>query len=51
MGDGRVVFISENIDTGNLAQAPPKGTDSGPSPYGVWGALGTKASGEVAGQF
>jgi len=44
--DGAVTFISENIDFGNLA-----GTISSPtsaSPYGVWGALGTRQSGESA---
>ncbi len=49
MGDGSVRFISENIDAGNLgidAANPP-----GQSPYGVWGSLGTKAAGEVVGEF
>jgi prepilin-type N-terminal cleavage/methylation domain-containing protein len=44
MGDGAVRFISENIDTGNLAGAIPYGGD--PSPYGVWGALGSIRGGE-----
>ena len=48
MGDGSVHFISENIDTGNLAAVAPAATAGGPSPYGVWGALGTKSSGESA---
>jgi hypothetical protein len=48
MGDGRVVFISENINTGNLAAAP---VNSGPSPYGVWGALGSKNGTESVGEF
>ncbi|MCA9131318.1 MAG: DUF1559 domain-containing protein [Planctomycetales bacterium] len=43
--DGSVHFISSNIDTGNLALPVPT---SGPSPYGVWGALGTSAGGEAA---
>jgi prepilin-type processing-associated H-X9-DG protein len=43
MTDGAVRFISDNIDTGNLASPNPTG---GPSPYGVWGALGTKDGGE-----
>jgi prepilin-type N-terminal cleavage/methylation domain-containing protein len=43
-GDGSVHFISENIDTGNLSLAP---SASGISPYGVWGALGTRSAGEV----
>jgi prepilin-type N-terminal cleavage/methylation domain-containing protein/prepilin-type processing-associated H-X9-DG protein len=42
--DGSVTFISDSIDSGNLA-APE--TTSGPSPYGVWGALGTKAGNEA----
>ena len=48
MGDGRVEFISENINTGNLAAAP---VTSGPSPYGIWGALGTKAGSDIAPGF
>ena len=42
--DGSVSFVSETIDTGNLAAAS---VTSGPSPYGVWGALGSKSGGEV----
>jgi prepilin-type N-terminal cleavage/methylation domain-containing protein/prepilin-type processing-associated H-X9-DG protein len=49
MADGAVRFISENIDTGNLA--PAVNTVGGSSPYGVWGALGTKAGGETIGDF
>ncbi|GIW99924.1 MAG: prepilin-type N-terminal cleavage/methylation domain-containing protein [Pirellulaceae bacterium] len=41
--DGSVHFLSENIDTGNTA-APQ--VSSGPSPYGVWGALGSRSGGE-----
>ncbi|GIX00275.1 MAG: prepilin-type N-terminal cleavage/methylation domain-containing protein [Pirellulaceae bacterium] len=44
MVDGSVHFITENIDTGNLAAPVPV---NGPSPYGVWGALGSSAEGEV----
>lgn len=43
--DGSVSFISESIDTGNLSI--PAQQAVGFSPYGVWGALGTKAGGEV----
>jgi prepilin-type N-terminal cleavage/methylation domain-containing protein/prepilin-type processing-associated H-X9-DG protein len=43
--DGSVRFVSDTIDTGNLSLAP---VASGPSPYGVWGALGSKSGGEVA---
>jgi prepilin-type N-terminal cleavage/methylation domain-containing protein/prepilin-type processing-associated H-X9-DG protein len=43
--DGSVHFINESIDAGNLAAAEVAG---GPSPYGVWGAIGSKAGGETA---
>jgi len=46
MADGSVRFISDNIDTGNLAVPAPLATAGGPSPYGIWGALGSKAGGE-----
>ena len=42
--DGSVKFISETIDTGDLTK--PNTTD-GKSPYGVWGALGTRNAGEL----
>ncbi|HUQ68003.1 MAG TPA: DUF1559 domain-containing protein [Planctomycetaceae bacterium] len=55
MADGAVRFISDNIDTGNLS-AP--GTTpalnvsiNGPSPYGVWGRLGTRAGGDIVAEF
>ncbi len=48
MADGAVRFISDSIDTGNLGVATTLG---GRSPYGIWGALGTKAGGEVVGEF
>jgi prepilin-type processing-associated H-X9-DG protein len=38
LADGSVRFISETIDCGNLAAAE---ATEGPSPYGVWGAMGT----------
>ncbi len=44
MADGSVRFISDNIDTGNLGVAS---TIGGQSPYGVWGAMGTKSGGET----
>lgn len=50
LGDGSVRFISENIDTGNLVQNI-SGAISGQSPYGVFGALGSVAGGEVVGEF
>ncbi len=40
LGDASVRFMSETVDTGNLAvEFPGPGTQF--SPYGVWGALGT----------
>ena len=48
MGDGSVRFVNENINTGNTTVASPV---NGPSPYGVWGALGTVDGGEVIGEF
>jgi prepilin-type N-terminal cleavage/methylation domain-containing protein/prepilin-type processing-associated H-X9-DG protein len=36
--DGSVRFVAENIHCGNIS-APP--VPQGPSPYGVWGAMGT----------
>ncbi|MBS0202575.1 MAG: DUF1559 domain-containing protein [Planctomycetes bacterium] len=47
MGDGSVRFISENIDAGSQI-ATPATASAGPSPYGVWGALGSAQGGEVA---
>jgi prepilin-type N-terminal cleavage/methylation domain-containing protein/prepilin-type processing-associated H-X9-DG protein len=54
MVDGSVSFVSDSIDSGNLA-APMPGAPGAPagslgrgSPYGVWGALGTASGGEVA---
>jgi len=49
MADGSVRFISETINTatpGTLGLGAAEPT-SGPSPYGVWGALGTKAGGDT----
>ena len=48
LADGSVRYISENIDTGNLAVSTTLG---GRSPYGIWGALGTKSGGETIGEF
>ena len=45
MVDGSVQFISENIDCGNQSAVPP-GRVTTPSPYGVWGALGTRNCGD-----
>jgi len=42
--DGSVSFITDSIDTGSLGSPE---VSNGPSPYGVWGALGTKSGGEA----
>jgi len=56
MGDGAVRFITESIDAGDSsANSPnwPVGSSTTPpggeSPYGVWGALGSRAGRETAG--
>lgn len=41
--DGSVKFIAETIDTGDLTAAQSNAR----SPYGVWGAMGSKAGGEA----
>ncbi|TWU38877.1 hypothetical protein Q31b_39550 [Novipirellula aureliae] len=53
MADGAVKFITESIDAGNQNSASV-GPDSqynlapgSPSPFGLWGALGTRASKET----
>lgn len=45
--DGSVRFISDSIDAGNQSIVAPSTSAGGLSPYGVWGALGTKAGGET----
>lgn len=47
MGDGSVRFVNDTIDTGNTSLPA---VTSGPSPYGVWGAMGTKDGGELVTQ-
>lgn len=51
LADGSVRFISENIDAGNLSLVAPAPNAGGPSPFGVWGALGTKAGSETLPEF
>jgi prepilin-type N-terminal cleavage/methylation domain-containing protein len=43
-GDGSVHFITDSVDCGNTSSAP---VTVGVSPYGVWGALGTRDGGEA----
>ncbi|EMI53414.1 DUF1559 domain-containing protein [Rhodopirellula sallentina] len=53
MGDGAVKFVTDSIDAGNQSSTPVAmggGVSNAPgsiSPYGLWGALGTRASKEV----
>ena len=49
--DGSARFISETIDTGNLASPEASNLGVKPSPYGVWGALGSIAGGETGSNF
>jgi len=51
MADGAVRFISENISTGNAAATLPANNITSQSPYGIWGALGTRAGGETVSDF
>ena len=48
LGDGSVRFISETIETGNLATNPLPyvGNPGAASPFGTWGALGSINGGE-----
>ena len=59
MGDGAVIFMTDSVEAGDVT-APPveRGSGGSPgwrgpltapgskSPYGLWGALGTRAAGE-----
>lgn len=45
--DGSVRFIGDGINTGNLAAAEAGSTTNVASPYGIWGALGSRAGGEA----
>ncbi|QDT14495.1 DUF1559 domain-containing protein [Alienimonas californiensis] len=54
LADGSVRFISETIDLGKLGDSDPANDASvfsGKSPYGAWGALGTRAGGEVVDEY
>jgi prepilin-type processing-associated H-X9-DG protein len=53
MADGAVVFITDSIEAGNsqagavALDLPGKRSPGSPSPYGLWGSLGTAAAREV----
>jgi prepilin-type processing-associated H-X9-DG protein len=50
MADGSVRFVNDNINSGNLAAVAPAVDSGAGSPYGVWGALGTKGAGDATGE-
>lgn len=53
MGDGAVIFMTDSIDCGDLSVGTVIHDGTGPrapdsqSPYGLWGALGTRNQGET----
>ncbi|MDA7994628.1 MAG: hypothetical protein MPJ25_16500 [Pirellulales bacterium] len=47
MADGATTFINDNIDYNGGSSQAPRRDATGASPYGVWGAMGTKAGGET----
>jgi hypothetical protein len=53
MGDGAVIFITDSIESGDRNIGNVRWNGRGPqapgskSPYGLWGALGTRAVKEV----
>lgn len=49
-GDSSVRFISSSIHCGDLTALAPTADSGIGSPYGVWGKLGTRSSGEVIDQ-
>ena len=53
LADGSCRFISDTIDTGDLTAPDPYLVMpvGGNSPYGVWGALGSKIGGETLSEF
>ncbi len=58
MGDGAVKFVTDSIEAGNSSAAPPWFFNStttnligARSPYGLWGALGTRGAKETVGDF
>ncbi|MEW4564396.1 DUF1559 domain-containing protein [Bremerella sp. JC770] len=50
-GDASVHFVPETIDSGDQSADADLGDSGARSPFGVWGALGTRAGSEVTGAF
>jgi prepilin-type N-terminal cleavage/methylation domain-containing protein/prepilin-type processing-associated H-X9-DG protein len=48
MADGAVRFVNQSINCGNISAAQ---VTAGPSPYGVWGAIGSTEGREPQGDF
>jgi prepilin-type N-terminal cleavage/methylation domain-containing protein/prepilin-type processing-associated H-X9-DG protein len=48
MSDGSIHFVTETIDAGNQSANDVATPGGRPSPWGVWGALGSRAGGESA---
>jgi prepilin-type N-terminal cleavage/methylation domain-containing protein len=48
LADGSVRFVSENIDSGDIGLLP---VNSGESPFGVWGAIGTVSGSESVSEY
>lgn len=49
-GDTSIRFMSSTIHCGDLSAHAPVANSGFPSPYGVWGKLGTRAAGEILDQ-
>ena len=57
MADGAVVFMTDSVEAGSsnapmvwlngMNVGPPSNSPGSPSPYGLWGALGTRANKET----
>lgn len=57
MGDGAVIFMTDSVEAGDsrapnvwhngMNVGPPSNRPGSESPYGLWGALGTRASSET----
>ncbi|MGL4942676.1 MAG: DUF1559 domain-containing protein [Thermoguttaceae bacterium] len=46
VADGSARFVSDTISSVSFGTTGPVCTSSGPSPFGVWGALGSRSGGE-----
>ena len=57
MADGAVIFMTESVEAGDSRSpqvwlnganvGPPSNVVGAPSPYGLWGALGTRGNKET----